>query len=81
MTQKNLTLCGKTHSMGPSKQVRHEYLIRKKFLLRVNHDNNRKKKFFKVGAIGWATALLRLFRSQKLRLIRRLSENLNRIAG
>ena len=47
-TKKNLTLCNKTYSMGPSKQVRHEYLISKIFLLRVNHDDNRKKAFW-----GW----------------------------
>ena len=49
--KKNLTLCDKTHSMGPSKQVRNEYLIRKNFLLRVNHDNNRKKAFLRLGQL------------------------------
>ena len=44
-TKKILTLCNKTHSMGTSKQVRHEYLIRKYFLRRVNHDGNKKKAF------------------------------------
>ena len=44
--KKNPTLCNKTHSMGPSKQVRHEYLIRKNFLLRVNHDDDNRKKAF-----------------------------------
>ena len=37
--------------MGPSKQVRHEYLRRKNFLLRVNHDNNRKKAFLSLGQL------------------------------
>ena len=32
-TKKTLTLCNKTHNMGPSKQVRHEHLISKTFLL------------------------------------------------
>ena len=49
-TTKKLTLCNKTHRMGPSKQVRHEYPIRKNFLLRVNHDDdNRKKSFLRLG--------------------------------
>ena len=48
---KNLTLCDKKHSMGPSKQVRHEYLIRKNFLLGVNNDNNRKKAFLRLGQL------------------------------
>ena len=50
-TKKKLNLCDKTHSMGPSKQVRHEYLIRKTFLLRVNHDDNRKKVFSRLGQL------------------------------
>ena len=50
-TKKNLTLCDKTHSMGPSKQVRHEYLIRKNVLLRVNHDDNKKRAFSRLGQL------------------------------
>ena len=49
--KKNLTLCDKTHSMGPSKQVRHEYVTRKNFLLRVNHDDKRKKAFSRLGQL------------------------------
>ena len=44
-TTKKTLPCVIKHSMGPSKQVRHEYLMRKNFLLRVNHDDNRKKAF------------------------------------
>ena len=50
-TKKNLSLCDKTHSMGPSKQVRHECLISKTFLLRVNLHNNRKKAFLRLGQL------------------------------
>ena len=46
-----LTQCDKTHSMGPSKQVRYEYLTRKNCLLRVNHDDNRKKAFSRLGEL------------------------------
>ena len=48
---KKLILCDKTHSMGSSKHVRHEYLIRKNFLLKVSHDNNRKKTFLRLGQL------------------------------
>ena len=32
-------------------QVKHEYLIRKNFLLRVNHDDNRKKAVSRLGQL------------------------------
>ena len=51
--KKNLLYVIKTHSMGPSKQIRHEYLIRKTFLLRVNHDDNRKKAFLGLGQLKY----------------------------
>ena len=63
--------------MGPSKQVRHEYIIRKTFSLRVNHDDNRKDVFLGLGQLKHHN-LIKDFKP-KLRLVKLLARNLNRI--
>ena len=65
--KKTLTLCNKTHNMGPSKQVRHEYLTRKNCLLRVNHDDNRKKTFSRLGQLKHHS-LIKAFQKPKTKV-------------
>ena len=65
--KKSLLYVIKTHSMGPSKQIRHEYLIRKTFLLRVNHDDNRKKAFLGLGQLKHHS-LIKTFQKPKTKV-------------